>query len=156
MDVPKYLCTGEAFVSAPSSCVRQNKDQRIKMRRKHHWKCFIKCTFRIKSKVASLMTLSINASVWLFGQWMLPICPTHIPLLLRILCIDFLMSWKSGRTSGFSSQQVFISSLNSSTQGMSVVTVGRNGGTSHSVTRRMIPAREQHDLKMKLKKKQES
>ena len=153
MDVPNYLwrCTGEAFVSAPSSFSAELRSTRIKMTRKHHWKCLIKCTFRIKSKVTSLMILSIKAAFRLFRQWMLPIGPTHMPLLLRILCIDFLMSWKSGRTSGFSSQQVFINSLNSSTQGMSVVTVGRKGGTSHSVTRRMISERKQHYLKMNKK-----
>ena len=155
MDVPKNLwrCTGEAFVSAPSSFSAELRsttwnDTKTSLK-------MFKCTFRMKSKVTSLMILSIKAAFRLFRQWMLPIGPTHMPLLLRILCIDFLMSWKSGRTSGFSSQQVFINSLNSSTQGMSVVTVGRNGGTSHSVTRRMISARKQHYLKMNKKTTQQ-
>ena len=57
-----------------------------------------------------------------------------MPLLLRILCMDFLISWKSGRASGFSYQHDFINSLSSSTPVMRFTTVGRNGGISHSVT----------------------
>lgn len=59
---------------------------------------------------------------------------TYMPLLLRILCMVFLISWNSGRASGFSSQQNFINSLSSSTPEISFTTVGRNGGISNSVT----------------------
>ena len=59
---------------------------------------------------------------------------THIPLLVNILFTIFLISWKSGRKSGFSTQHCFINSRSSSTLIISSDTVGRNGGISPDCT----------------------
>ena len=59
---------------------------------------------------------------------------THIPLLVNILFTIFLISWKSGRKSGFSTQHCFINSRSSSTLVISSDTVGRNGGISPDCT----------------------
>lgn len=63
---------------------------------------------------------------------------TYMPLLTRTLCIIFFISWKSGLSSGFSTQHCFISSRISSTPVISCVTVGRNGGNSPSFTLRIM------------------
>ena len=72
---------------------------------------------------------------------------TYMPLLTRTLCMIFFISWKSGLSSGFSIQHCFISSRNSSTPVISVVTVGRNGGNSPSfVLRIMSTATKKYNL----------
>lgn len=63
---------------------------------------------------------------------------TYIPLLTSTLCMVFLISWKSGLSSGLSTQQSFMSSRISSRPAISVVTVGRNDGNSASLTLRMM------------------
>ena len=63
---------------------------------------------------------------------------TYIPLLISTLCIVFLISWNSGRSSGFSSQQCFISSRISSTPPIRFVTVGLKWGNSPCFTRWII------------------
>lgn len=93
------------------------------------------------------LLVSIHSCTWLgiyfwyqdnSEQWNIGIVFSYMPLFINILCMVFLISWKSGRASGFSSQQNFINSLNSSTWRMRATSVGRNGGTSHSLTRLMI------------------
>lgn len=66
---------------------------------------------------------------------------TYIPLLVKILFMIFLISWKSGRKSGISSQHCFISSRSSSTPVISSDTVGRKGGNSPFCTLSTISIR---------------
>ena len=66
---------------------------------------------------------------------------TYIPLLVKILFMIFLISWKSGRKSGLSSQHCFISSRSSSTPVISSDTVGRKGGNSPFCTLSTISIR---------------
>ena len=63
---------------------------------------------------------------------------TYIPLLISTLCMIFLSSWKSCRSSGFSTQHCFITSLSCATPVMTSVTAGRNGGQLPDFTQLMI------------------
>lgn len=66
---------------------------------------------------------------------------TYIPLFVKILFMIFLISWKSGRKSGLSSQHCFISSRSSSTPVINSDTVGRKGGNSPFCTLSTISIR---------------